>query len=100
MRIALTALALATLLAACGGKHASPVASTPPLLQQRIPNIDRMGLDELTQWLDRCKPYMASPEARARSPYDPVDCDEVSSRHLSWRTKSTQKPAPYLPAVH
>lgn len=67
---------------------------------QPIPGIAQMTLPELNEWLQRCAPYGASTEARARSPYDPADCDEIVRRHAEWRTPSTQAPAAYLPGLH
>jgi len=60
----------------------------------------QMTLEDLNAWIQRCAPYQASLEARARNPYDPADCDEVVRRHTEWRTPSTQKPAAYLPGLH
>ena len=59
-----------------------------------------MSLEELSQWVTVCGPYNGSPEARARNPYDPMDCDQVQFWHDSWHTARTQKPGAYLPPVH
>ena len=90
-------------LVGCSGGSSGGLSSAPPLASMtrtRIPGIDRMSLEELSEWVTVCRPYNGSLEGRARNPYDPMDCDQVQFRHDSWHTARTQKPGAYLPPVH
>ena len=90
-------------LAGCGNRPSSSSAIDKlpaAYARQRIPGIDRMNLEELSDWVRTCAPYNGSVEGRAKNPYDPMDCDEVQFRHDSWHQPRTQKPGTSLPAVH
>lgn len=89
-------------LAGCGQRVSPESGGGEPSSghQERIPGIDRMGLDELSRWVRICAPYNGSMEGRARNPYDPMDCDEVQFRHDSWHQPRSQTGGSALPALH
>lgn len=89
-------------LAGCGDKPAdnSAITTLPASYRQRIPDIGRMNLEELSKWVRVCAPSNGSQEGRATNPYDPRDCDEVQYRHDSWRQPRTHKAGQALPDLH
>ncbi len=87
-------------LVGCSRAPDGVVLPPPATAQKHIPGIEQMNFDQLSSWVRVCAPYNGSLEGRQRNPYDPMDCDAVQYRHDSWRTKSTQKPAAYLPSLH
>ncbi len=91
------------LLGGCGGGSptGAPTVEPQATARKRIPGIDGMGLEDLSNWVAVCAPYNGSPEGRARNPYDPMDCDEVQYRHDAWRQPRSQaKAAQDLPGLH